>query len=82
MEADRVKTAFLHNVTDRIVPPIERIKEDSDNLIVNFQNLPQEEIARLVDEIDKDSAIVTDLLDQLIEVSLRDSGNEHYSKQS
>jgi len=82
MEADRVKMAFLHNVTDRIVPPIERIKEDSDNLIVNFQNLSQEEIARLVDEIDKDSAIVTDLLDQLIEVSLRDSGNEHYSKQS
>jgi hypothetical protein len=39
-------------------------------------------IARLVDEIDKDSAIVTDLLDQLIEVSLRDSGNEHYSKPS
>lgn len=71
MEADRVKTAFLHNVTDQIVPPIERITTNADTLRIHYCDLSQEEIEKNVDSIKQDTDFVTNLLNQLLDVALR-----------
>lgn len=66
-EAERVKTAFLHNMTDQMIPPVRTIEKDV--ALMSDQIGEQQEIAPLVKEIDEQGQIVTGLLNHLLDVS-------------
>lgn len=68
-EADRMKTAFLHNMTNQMMPPVSVIYEDVNTLCHRGADLEQQEIDRMVDEIQKQSETVTKLLDELLSMS-------------
>jgi Mg2+ and Co2+ transporter CorA len=68
-EADRVKTAFLHHMTDQMIPPVSKIESDVESLEAHVTDQQEEGIASLVQEIDEQGKVVTGLLNHLLEVS-------------
>lgn len=71
MEADRVKMAFMHNMSDQIVHPIERIKNNADYLRQHYNELSLDETNRLVESIREDSENISDQLNRMLEVALK-----------
>jgi methyl-accepting chemotaxis protein len=71
MKADRIKTDFLHNVTDQIASPMERIKKNADYLRENYRAMSKAEVEKIVNAIRDDSDIITTHLNRLLEVALR-----------
>jgi len=69
-EANRVKTAVLHNMTDQINVAVGVIASDVTKLHQHYKNLEQEEAGRLVDDIEFQSKAVTDMLDELLKAKL------------
>ncbi len=65
-EANRVKTAVLHNMTDQINVAVGIIASDVSKLHRHYKNLEQEEASRLVGDIELQSQAVTDMLDELL----------------
>ena len=49
-EADRVKTAFLHHMTDQMIPPVSKIESDVESLEAHVTDQQEEGIASLVQE--------------------------------
>ena len=73
-KADRMKTAFLHNMTNQMIGPAEAIEKDVDALcIVNAEN---QDIAYLSDDIQKNGGAIAELLDNLISVSADEKRKE------
>ena len=68
-EADRVKTAFLHHMTDQMLPPVSKIENDVEALEAHVADQQEEGIASLVLEIEEQGKVVTGLLNHLLEVS-------------
>lgn len=73
-EADRVKTAFLHNMTNQMTKPAEEIAKNVKELCIHYQELTQQEASREVDAIQQQGQVITDLLNGLIEAA------EHVSR--
>ena len=69
-EADRMKTAFLHNMSDQMMAPLQDIGTDSKTLREHLHELQQEDINSLVNNIEQKGKQVTVLLNQLLEASL------------
>ena len=65
-KADRMKTAFLHNMTNQMAEPSEAIDRDVDLLMGNVSH---EEIARIADNMQKNGKIITELLNNLLNIS-------------
>lgn len=68
-EADRMKTAFLHNVSDQMITPVESIKADVTSLCDKSTNLSPEEAGQLVSNIQEQGKTVTVLLNDLLTIS-------------
>lgn len=68
-EADRMKTAFLHNMTDQMLAPIETLVSDVAALREKNWQMEPKETARLVSDVLEQGLTVTSLLDHYIEVS-------------
>ena len=68
-EADRIKTAFLHNMTDQMIEPVSRIAADVSALNENDRTLSNEETGKLVNEIQEQGKKVTELLNNLFKAS-------------
>jgi len=68
MEADRMKTAFLHNMTNHMVAPIGSISESIDKL---SGNPSQEDFNREVDSIGRQSKTITEILNDLLKLSMK-----------
>ena len=70
-EADRVKMAFLHHMTDKMVKPVNNISD----MVEIFKNkekpLSREEMEKMVQTMIENSDAITLLLDQLLEVALK-----------
>ena len=64
-EADRMKTAFLHHMTDQMMPPVNDISMDVDNLT----GASPEETVRLTEDIQQKGKKVTELLNTLLQKS-------------
>lgn len=75
-EADRLKSAFIHNMTDRMVAPVSTITRLVDDIRQNHNHLTHDEIAQMVDELRQQTMTVTQLLDQTIDVSLKKQPDE------
>ena len=76
-EADRVKTLFLHSMTDQMIEPSTIIFTDATRLHEEGKELEQEEANQLVDEILKQGKKTTELLNDLLDASQKlDSSKE------
>ena len=79
-EADRVKTLFLHSMTDQMIEPSTIIITDATRLHEEGKELEQEEANQLVDEILKQGKKTTELLNDLLDASQKlDSSKEENS---
>lgn len=75
-EADRVKTAFLHHMTDQMADPVARICTDVDELCQRCAaNDSTGRVPQLVNDIDAQGTVVTDLLGELISMAQNVNNN-------
>ena len=74
-EADRIKTSFLHRMTNQMIEPVNSINSSVKTLHENGRQLEQEEANQLVNEILEQGATTTILLKNLLD----DSENVHKS---
>ncbi len=68
-EADRVKTAFINNMTDQMAQPVSIIASESDMIREGHQHFSDEEMKEHVDKMLENTEIVTILLNQLLDAS-------------
>ena len=68
-EADRVKTAFLHNMTNQMLEPVSSISSDVDMLCHHCQEMEGQEASQVVGNIERQGKVVTVLLNELLETS-------------
>ena len=75
-EADRMKTDFLHNMTNQMIEPTKVICQDVEDLL-NASHQPEgEDVCRLVDDIQKQGKTVTELLNNLLNKTAEGIGKE------
>lgn len=68
-EADRVKTAFLHNMTNQMTSPADTIVKSVTELCNHYHDYTSQEATGEVDIIQAESLVITNLLDNLIEAA-------------
>ena len=72
-KADRMKTAFLHNMTNQMIGPSASIEKDVDTLIEIVSDPKNNaDINKLAEDIQIEGKIITDLLKNLINTSDED----------
>ena len=75
-KADRIKTAFLHNMTNQMLAPSEAICDDVQALCNPDKRGEQKDTAQLVDDIQQNGNTIADLLKNLINMSDEDIRKE------
>lgn len=75
-EADRMKTAFLNNMTNQMTAPANGIEKDVSLLHRSIQRITQEQASSMTDNIQERGNTITKLLNQLIDVSESDTRKE------
>lgn len=70
-KADRLKTTFVHNMTDQMVKPVAAIETLVNTIHQNRSSLKHEEVVEMVSEMTQHTKVVTQLLDKTIEMSLK-----------
>lgn len=65
-EDERIKTAFLSSISERIMQPVNEIHAATDRLSVCYQNLTKEEMNQLQQRIGSQSDTITNLIDQTL----------------
>ena len=74
-QADRMKTAFLHNMTNQMIEPTEAISKDVEALC-SINGKAQQDAAQLTEDIQQKGNTIADLLKNLIHVSEEDLRKE------
>ena len=74
--ADRLKTAFLHNMTNQMIGPANAIDKDVETLCDPHHNVGKQETVRLANDILQNGDTITELLNNLINMSIEDMGKE------
>ena len=68
-KADRMKTAFLHNMTNQMVEPADAIRKDVAALNTFGNDADAQEMNRLTDNIQQNGSTITGLLNDLLLLS-------------
>ena len=68
-EADRVKTAFLHNMTNQMTSPADTIVKSVTELCNHYHDYTSQEATGEVDIIQAESQVIINLLDNLMEAA-------------
>lgn len=68
-EAENMKTAVLHNMTNKMLEPVNTISSDVEALRTRYQTMSDEEAAKYDKNIQKQSKVITKLLDELLKAS-------------
>lgn len=71
-KADRLKTSFLHNMTNQMISPAEDIEKDVEKLCDTERHMTSEETGKMTDDIRQKGDEITRLLDNLINMSEED----------
>lgn len=72
-KANRMKTAFLHNMTNQMIGPSTSIEKDVDTLVEIISNPENiQDTSKLAEDIQIEGKIITDLLKNLIDTSDED----------
>lgn len=68
-EDDRMKSAVINNMTDKMAQPIKIIAEENDLIRREYKNLSEEEMAQHVDRMLENTDTVTSLLNQILDAA-------------
>jgi methyl-accepting chemotaxis protein len=68
-EAERMKTAVLHNMSSQMLRPANAISDGVEALSTRFSDMNQEEVENLANMIEQEGQEATQLLDQLLSAS-------------
>jgi len=74
-KADRMKTAFLHNMTNQMLEPSKAISRDVEALC-NNSGKEQQRTAQLADDIQRNGTTIAELLNNLLNMSEEDIRKE------
>ena len=75
-KADRIKTAFLHNMTNQMLEPSEAINRDVEALCNPNKNSEHKDTSKLVGDILQNGSTIAELLNNLINMSDEDMRKE------
>ena len=75
-EADRVKTAFLQNMTDQMSEPVLEITKIVNDVREHLDVMEHEQIVKLADQMDGHTNTITALLDRMLEVATKEEKEE------
>lgn len=75
-EADRVKTAFLQNMTDQMDEPVREISFLVSDLKAHYDEMSHEEIVELANQMEAHTDTVTSLLSRMLEVATKGEEKE------
>jgi methyl-accepting chemotaxis protein len=73
--ADRLKTSFLHNMTNQMLSPVQMISERVTDLY-QMQTMKSQDLDRMADDIQKQGEVITELLNHLLELAKEATGKE------
>ena len=68
-EDDRMKSAVINNMTDKMTQPIKIIAEENDLIRREYKSLSEEEMAQHVDRMLENTDAVTSLLNQILDAA-------------
>ena len=75
---DQVKTTFLHNVTNRMIPPAESINNSVTTLCDHYEDISLSETNNEINNIKQQSETIFELLSHKFEVSPKKEGKEDH----
>ena len=75
-EADRMKTSFLHYMTNQMIAPSDTIDKSVTTLCSHFGDISSAEAARQVDIISQNSEEMLKVLDHMLQMAESDTGKE------
>ena len=75
-EADRMKTSFLHYMTNQMTEPSDAIDKSVSELCNNYNSITLKEANREVDMIQKQSHTIIDVLNHMLYAADNDTGKE------
>ena len=75
-EADRMKTAFLHYMTNQLIAPSDAIDKSVTTLCNHFDDINSAEAGRQVDIISHSSEEILRVLDHMLQTAVSDKGKE------
>ena len=75
-EADRVKTAFLQNMTDQMSEPVLEISKIVTEVREHLDVMDHEQIVKLAGQMDGHTNTITALLDRMLEVATKEEKEE------
>ena len=67
-EADNVKMNLIHKIADKMIMPIKEIEGEVTNLEERRADMNQEEIRSMSEEMMSHTKVITDLLDQMLDI--------------
>ena len=76
-EADCLETAFIHNLTDQMVVPVNQIVSTVAVIRQNYEHLDQVDVNQLTSDMMDNTEKVTTLLDKIIEISVNRISEEN-----
>ena len=75
-DADRMKTTFLHYMTNQMTIPSDAIDRSITTLCNNYHNISMQEVEHNVDTILQQSNAIIDVLDRMLHTADNKSGKE------
>lgn len=75
-EAERMKTAFLHNMTNQMVSPADKIVQDVNTICNPGNKMSQEEANQLANDLQSQGKTIVELLRNLLDIADKGKGKE------
>ena len=75
-EADRMKTAFLHNMTNQMIAPSDAISKSVANICNHYHDISQEQANQEVQTIQREGKTILNLLSNLLDTAENETGKE------
>ena len=75
-KADRMKTAFLHNMTNQMIAPVLDIEKNVKELCEHYDRQEEQEADHHITDIQQQSAKITELLNHFLHISEQEKKND------
>lgn len=75
-EADRMKTAFLHQMTYQMVAPADALNNNVSTICQNYHTISAEDATREIESIRQNGNTIVELLDNMIHTADNETGKE------
>ena len=73
-ESERVKNAFIQNVTDQMITPVNTVEELAGHMRKNYEHITQAEAAEQIMKLQEQTSIITKLIDRMLEMAQKKGG--------